>query len=481
MQSKKPLIFTALGMCAGATAVIFSSLFMTFPSTTDIVQNAPLGRTSSPNNTSNTAATSNTSDQSKRDALPIISNTHSSEPAVSENTPALPSTSREDPLHPVTEKPTPPLSHTIEISHGDTLMGALVGAGIETGEALLAVRSLRDLYDPRSLKAGDKITVTFDYDATEGVSFQRLSLEPEPDIKILSSRDKEGHFSSSTIKIPLREEVFRIEGRIGSSLFADASRAGIPIDAIQRVIDVFSYDVDFQRDIQQGDRFFILLSRRTTPEGEFVGQSTVLYTGMTLSGKSSDFWMYKDKNGRVGYYNRHGESARKALLKTPVNGARLTSRFGRRVHPILGYSRLHKGVDFAAARGTPIYAAGDGKVERAGRNGGYGKYVRLRHSNGYATAYAHMSRIAKGLRPGKRVQQGDVIGYVGSTGRSTGPHLHYEILRKGVQINPLAVKFPTGKKLAGTELKHFQNNLTQIEETYASLPVMTKRTLASAE
>ena len=131
--------------------------------------------------------------------------------------------------------------------------------------------------------------------------------------------------------------------------------------------------------------------------------------------------------------------------------------------------------------GTPIYAAGDGKVERAGRNGGYGKYVRLRHNNGYSTAYAHMSRIAKGVRPGRRVQQGQVIGYVGSTGRSTGAHLHYEILRKGVQINPLTVKFPTGKKLAGPELKNFKNNLTEIDEMYASLPVMTKRTLASAE
>ena len=139
-----------------------------------------------------------------------------------------------------------------------------------------------------------------------------MSLEPEPDVKVLSSRNREGNFSSSTINIPLREETFRIEGRIDSpSLFADASHAGVPIDAIQKVIDVFSYDVDFQRDIRQGDRFAVLVSRRTTPDGTFVGRSQILYVSMTLSGKSSDFWMYKDQEGRVGYYNRRGESARK--------------------------------------------------------------------------------------------------------------------------------------------------------------------------
>ncbi|MCH7814405.1 MAG: M23 family metallopeptidase, partial [Planctomycetes bacterium] len=169
------------------------------------------------------------------------------------------------------------------------------------------------------------------------------------------------------------------------------------------------------------------------------------------------------------YFDAKGRSARKALMRTPIDGARLSSVFGRRRHPILGYNKLHRGVDFAAPRGTPIYAAGNGVIVRAGRNGAYGKYVRIRHNARYATAYAHMSGFARGTRKGKRVTQGQVIGYVGTTGRSTGPHLHYEILAGGVRTNPMKLRMPSGRKLKGAELARFQQTRAGIERRYAEL------------
>ena len=181
------------------------------------------------------------------------------------------------------------------------------------------------------------------------------------------------------------------------------------------------------------------------------------YASLLLSGRRLAVYRFNDRDGNVDYYNDRGESVRKALLKTPIDGARLTSGFGSRMHPILGYSAFHKGVDFGAASGTPIQAAGDGAVEMRGWFGGYGNYVRVRHNLEYSTAYAHMSRYATGIGEGVKVRQGQIIGYVGTTGRSTGAHLHYEILRRGAQINPMGVKFPTGRKLEGVDLLEFKH------------------------
>jgi murein DD-endopeptidase MepM/ murein hydrolase activator NlpD len=174
-------------------------------------------------------------------------------------------------------------------------------------------------------------------------------------------------------------------------------------------------------------------------------------------------------DGLTDYFDAQGRSARKALMRTPIDGARLSSRYGKRRHPVLGYTRMHRGVDFAASRGTPIYAAGNGSITHAGRNGGYGKYVRIRHNGRYSTAYAHMSRYGRGIRRGRRVSQGRIIGYVGSTGRSTGPHLHYEILSEGRQVNPLTLKMPSGRKLAGAELDRYHNARARLEGLAAAL------------
>ncbi|MBO6838055.1 MAG: M23 family metallopeptidase, partial [Alphaproteobacteria bacterium] len=183
---------------------------------------------------------------------------------------------------------------------------------------------------------------------------------------------------------------------------------------------------------------------------------------------------FQDDDGRIDYYDAKGQSVRRALLRTPVEGARISSGFGKRKHPILGYTKMHKGLDFAAPSGTPIYAAGDGVVEAAGWNGGYGRYIRIRHNGTYSTAYAHLSRIDSRIKPGARVDQRQIIGYVGTSGRSTGPHLHYEVHVNGRQTNPLGVKLPTGKTLAGAELARFERVRAEIEQQYAAIEPRTQ-------
>lgn len=458
MRHGKPVIFATVGMLFGAAAVLVVSHLVT-----PAPQHLPSQRKKS----------SITADAQ----VPIVAGPRSfsmASPPPSSGDDTVTSKAQSA-AHP---SPATPRMHTVKIEQGDTLMGALISAGVERQDAHSAIEALRSIYDPRSLRVGDEITLTFD--EPENQSFQGFSLEPSPAFKVQSSRSDDGSFSSSSIKTPLNDEMVRIEGDIGTSLFAAAGEAGVPVDIIQNLINIFSYDVDFQRDIQKGDRFALLIRRKVTPRGEAVGDAVLLYAAMTLSGRTTALWRHESKDGRIDYFNSKGESVRKALLRTPINGAKLTSGFGTRVHPVLGYSRMHKGVDFAAPRGTPIYAAGDGVIEIAGFKGSYGNYVRLRHNNEYATAYAHMSAIGKGIATGKRVRQGDVIGYVGSTGRSTGPHLHYEIMKRGKQVNPLGVKFPTGNVLAGAELRRFQGQRATMEKVYAELPVDMNRKLARA-
>ena len=209
-------------------------------------------------------------------------------------------------------------------------------------------------------------------------------------------------------------------------------------------------------------RMDVLFERLETKNGEVAGHGDILFADLDLGDRDLKIYRYVDKNGHADYYNEKGESIRKALLRTPVNGARISSGFGMRNHPILGYTRMHRGVDFAAPVGTPIYAAGDGTVGYAGRKGGYGNYMRIRHNGTYASAYAHISRFASGMSEGHKVKQGQIVAYVGQTGMATGPHLHYEILVNGEQVNPANVKFKTGGALQGKELAAFRNNVSRI-------------------
>jgi len=364
------------------------------------------------------------------------------------------------------------ISLVVEVAAGDTLMKLLSREGIDRGEAHEAAAALAEVFSPRDLRPGQQIRLTFA--ATEetlaaageespGPQLVALALQPDVDKDVQVVRTDEGSFAASAAERTLRLELAAQSGIIEDSLFASAEAAGVPVSTLIELIRIFSYDVDFQREIQPGDGFAVLYESYYDDAGQLAKTGQILYAGLVLSGKPHDLYFFTPESGIEDFFDPKGQSVRKALMKTPIDGARLSSKFGMRKHPILGYSKMHKGADFAAPSGTPIYAAGDGVVETAGWNGGYGKYVRLKHNGTYKTAYAHMSKIAKGLAKGDRVKQGEIIGFVGTTGQSTGPHLHYEVMIDGKQVNPLDIKIPSGEKLAGKDLEQFLLVVAEVE------------------
>ena len=356
------------------------------------------------------------------------------------------------------DTPPPTVIHRAIIKRGDTLMGVLTHARIRRDEAHAAVAALRKVFNPRDLVAGTELEMSFQPLSAEknaARSFRGLEFMPSIERTVGISRTWDNRFEGYVSKSKLTHEQARASGTISSSLYVDALKAGVPVPVIIEMIRAMSFDVDFQRDIQSGDRFNVLYDRIKDATGTMVGSGDILYAALTLSGKELPIYRFRMDDGTLDYFNPKGQSTRKALMRTPIDGARLSSRFGRRRHPILGYTKVHKGIDFAAPRGTPIMAAGRGVVVDARWNGSFGRYIRIRHNTTYTTAYAHLSGFAKGLRRGNRVRQGQIIGYVGTTGRSTGPHLHYEVLRNNRQVNPLSVKLPTGRTLHGAERNRY--------------------------
>jgi murein DD-endopeptidase MepM/ murein hydrolase activator NlpD len=365
-----------------------------------------------------------------------------------------------------------PIDHILQVASGETLMSLLGRAGIASAEATQVIDALIKVFDPRDLKAGQKVTITFDpapWGFGQG-EFSRVGLAADPIREIQVRRNPKGGFSGREEKRQVSRQVAHYSGKIKSSLFESATNAGIPAQVIINMIRVLSYDVDFQRDIQAGDTFEVLFEGWYDTKGKLVKSGDILYAGLDLSGAEITLYRFEDGSGASDFFNGKGESAKKALLKTPVDGAKITSGFGMRHHPILGFSKMHKGIDFGVPPGTPIMAAGDGSVEMAGPNGAYGNYVRIRHGSGFATAYAHMQRIAQGVHTGRRVMQGQIIGFVGSTGRSTGPHLHYEVMQGNNQVNPLSIKVPTGIKLAGRDMDRYQAHKRATDLLMAQIP-----------
>lgn len=269
----------------------------------------------------------------------------------------------------------------------------------------------------------------------------------------------------SEIRLSVRDSAMSANrGEINGPFFVAAQQQGIPNGIVQDLIKLYSYNVDFQRDFDVGDRFEVIY------EGESGGRNNVAYAKMTIDNRAQEIFRFTDQAGNTDYYDASGRSLKIALMKTPVDGAYISSGFGMRRHPISGYNRLHKGIDFAVRSGTPIYAAGDGVIEVREREGGYGNYIKLTHSDGYQTAYAHMSAYVSGQKKGDVVKQGDIIGYVGSTGTATGPHLHYEVLKDGKHINPRDLKLDgTGRKLTGQDYAAFKLEVNKVREQLGKL------------
>ena len=369
-----------------------------------------------------------------------------------------------------------PERRAVRAAKGDTFMALLVKADVPRAEAHEAIVALRKVYNPRKLMPGQVIELSFMPDRSESgpARFLGLSFEPNAERMVSVERAWNNGFKATVIKKELTLRLVRSAGSMDRSLYVDTTRAAIPAPVVAQLIRAYSFDVDFQRDIQRGDAFDVIYEQYQDENGRSARTGNMVYAALSLSGITLQVYRYELAGGVVGYFNEKGESVRKALMRTPVDGARLSSRYGRRRHPILGYTRMHRGVDFAARRGTPVMAAGSGVIARVGWNGSYGRYIKIRHNGTYSTAYGHLHRYARNIRAGKRVRQGQIIGYVGSTGRSTGPHLHYEVHRKNRQINPMKLRLPTGNKLTGKRLARFMKFRAGIDEKRASLPVQSK-------
>lgn len=356
------------------------------------------------------------------------------------------------------------------VKSGDTLARILKRAGVDGATTHKAVSSLKGVFDPRDLRAGQTLDVLFTVDsATHEQQFAGLQIPLDYATRVHVAPAPEGDFRAEEVKKNLETRHVRAEGTIDWSLFAAGTEAGVPAGVMAELVRAFSWDVDFQRDIRKSDFFEVMFERKVDEMGRPVHNGRIVFAALTLSGERKPIYLHKMSDGGWDYFDDKGQSAKKALMRTPIDGARLSSHFGNRKHPILGYTKKHSGTDFAAPPGTPIYAAGDGTIDHAGWKGGYGKYVRIRHNSEYSTAYAHMRAIKRGIGVGKRVRQGQVIGFVGTTGRSTGPHLHYEIHRRGVKVNPMRVKMPSGKKLSGAELADFEATRDRLNILWASL------------
>ncbi|HHK74378.1 MAG TPA: M23 family metallopeptidase [Rhizobiales bacterium] len=369
------------------------------------------------------------------------------------------------------------------VGKGDTLYGLLTDKGVSPLDATSIIRELKPVFSPRNLKSGHILAMTLNRNQATGIIRPRnMEIRTGNSKRYAVRLNGKGEYEriGKSVKIasiprPLSalrsggtSRYSRARARIQSSFYQSALAQDLPPGIVNKMTGILSYDVDFQREVNRGDTFEVLYTRQSAKD------NGVLYAELVTNRKKHAFYRFKTPDGMVGYYNKNGESAQKAFMRTPVSGARITSRFGRRKHPILGYTKMHTGVDFGVARGTPIYAAASGTIQKAGWAGGYGKYVRIQHSKKLATAYGHMSRIARGIRPGKKVSQGQIIGYVGSTGRSTGPHLHYEIRLSGKPVNPMRYKLAKGsKKLSRKWLALFKKEKSRIDRLRKQIPVAT--------
>jgi len=369
----------------------------------------------------------------------------------------------------------PPQSVPVKLLRGETLEEAVERAGVGPAEARLAVDMLAKGMDTVHIKAGMLIDAAIARPRSDGgqAKLIGLSLRTGPASAIALSRSFDGALRLRELDEKIRDETAVANGEIEGSLYESAERIGATPTITAEVAKLFAHKIDFQRDIQPGDAFKLVFERKVTEAGRTVEAGDLQYA--EIHGVK----FYRFVRGKdVEYFDEFGKNIKGFLLRTPVDGARITSLFGMRKHPVLGYTRAHQGIDFGAGTGTPILAAGDGVVMQSSPWGGYGNWLRIRHSGGWDTGYGHISRYASGIRPGVHVHQGQVVAFVGATGLATGPHLHYEIWKNGQRVNPIGAKVPQGTVLAGGELTRFRDQKAHID---ALLSGKAPRVLAVAD
>ena len=341
-----------------------------------------------------------------------------------------------------------------QISNGETFDKILNSYSISSDEILEIKKNLNSDYNLNNLKTNLNIKFTIDRSNNKKITSFLFPVSRTEKIQLI--RDSASNlFDKTKIIINLKKKIIYREGKIIQSLYKTAIDLKVQPNVIIEFARIYGFQVDFQRDIRKNDIFQIMYEIFVDDDGKVFETGNIIFADLKLSGINNSLY-YFEKKGSEGHYDKNGKSVEKALMKTPINGARLSSAFGMRKHPIDGYNKMHRGTDFAAPMGTPIMASGSGIITRARWCGGGGNCVEIKHNSTYKTIYAHMKSFERGIKEGLRVKQGQVIGYVGSTGKSTGPHLHYEVLKNGKRINSQKLKLPSGKILKSEERKIFE-------------------------
>ena len=350
------------------------------------------------------------------------------------------------------------ISHIVDV--GETFDIILENYSIKKKEIEILKKSLSEKVNLNKLKTNQKLFLTIDQSEN---SIKEFIFQVSNKERIVLTKNLDNQvFDKKVILTKLKKQVNYNENIILQSLYKSASQKNIPANIIIEFARIYGFQVDFQRDIKKSDKFQIMYEVFIDEKKKVIETGNILFANLILSGEDNSLY-YFDAQGSIGHYDKNGKSIQKALMKTPINGARLSSPFGMRKHPIDGFNKMHRGTDFAAPEGTPIMASGNGVIKKAGWCGGGGNCVVIKHNSTYQTVYAHMSKFANGIRSGKRVKQGQIIGYVGSTGKSTGPHLHYEVIVNGEKINSQTLKLPSGKILKGEERKIFETKKIKLD------------------
>lgn len=365
-----------------------------------------------------------------------------------------------------------------KIKPKDTFIKILSNINLSDNDVFNILKAMKSKINPKSIIVGQELIIKYYINKNyhdviadkenieEQVILSELIIKLNAEKQIVIVRQNDDDYIAFESQKELTKKIVKYSFEINNSLFVDGQKSGISANSMINIINLYSFDVDFQRDIRDGDHFEVLLESFYDNEGTIIKDGDILFASLTLRKNPFNIYLFKNANN-IQYLDEKGRSIKKSLLKTPINGARLSSGFGMRRHPILGYNKMHRGLDFAAPRNTPIFAAGNGTIKYRGRKGAYGNFIEIKHSNGYSTAYAHMNKFNKRFRRGSKVKQGDVIGYVGTTGRSTGPHLHYEVRKKGKRIDPRKIKTIVTTKLRKKDLRKFYKRKDYIDSLRA--------------
>ncbi len=349
----------------------------------------------------------------------------------------------------------PDTLETFTIKPRQNLSVVLKKGGLTNREIYLVSEALSEVLDLKKIQVGDQIEIGKMNTDTEEKALLLVTLEDRHGNRYTAARTEADFFEASMVEPEVDLKTEYAEGFIDGAFINNAKEAGIPTNVIQQIIWAFDGPIDFSRDLRTGDTFTAVFQKEYNKEGHPTGNGTLLYADISLRSKKHERYFYKDSQGKEDYYDETGKIARKLFTLHPLKRPRQTSKFGQRKHPILGYTIMHWGADFGAPIGTPIRAPGEGTITQVKRKGSYGLYIQIKHNSEYSTAYAHMSRFHEKSRVGRKVKAGDIIGYVGNTGRSTGPHLHWELIKNGKKINPLTQRITAQRKLSGEELVRF--------------------------